>query len=280
MSLPPRTRASALMPVHAGADPAHFGLALGSLLDQDRPLDEIVVVADGPLEEAHDAVLTRWPDAPLSVVRLPSNVGIARALNAGLRACSHDWVMRMDSDDISSRVRVEEQLSAVERTAVDVIGSAMWEFEGDEERPLGLRRMPLTHEAIAAYMRSRNAVNHPTACYRRSLALEAGGYYDLHGVEDYDFFARLLSQGARFANSAEPLVRYRVSRALFARRAGWEHLRAEWQLQANLRRYGLISPPRAAANLVSRSAYRLLPPSVMSRAYARLYRSTPAATDP
>jgi hypothetical protein len=99
-------------------------------------------------------------------------------------------------------------------------------------------------------------------------------------VEDYDFFARLLSQGACFANSAEPLVRYRVGKALFARRAGREHLRAEWQLQANLRRYGLISPPRAAANLVSRSAYRLLPPSVMSRAYARLYLSTPAATDP
>ena len=266
------------MPVHAGADPAHFEVALRSLLDQKRPLDEIVVVADGPLEKAHEAVLSQWPDALLSVVRLRSNVGIARALNAGLRECSHDWIVRMDSDDISSPRRVEEQLSEVERADVDVIGSAMWEFDGDEDTPLGVRRMPQTHEGIAVYMRSRNPINHPTACYRRSLALEAGGYYDLRGVEDYDFFARLFSYGARFANSAEPLVGYRVGGALFARRAGWMHLRAEWQLQVNLRRYGLVSPPRAAANLVSRSAYRLLPPSVMSRAYARLYRST--ATGP
>lgn len=280
MSPAARVRASALMPVHAGADPAHLALALRSLLDQERPLDEIVVVADGPLEAAHESVLSQWPAAPLAVVRLPSNVGIARALNAGLRECSHEWVVRMDADDISSPGRVEKQLSEVERTGVDVIGSAMWEFDGPEGRPLGVRRMPLTHEAIAAYMRSRNPINHPTVCYRRSLAREAGGYGDLDGVEDYDFFARLLSQGALLANHAEPLVGYRVSKALFARRAGWKHLRAEWRLQVNLRQYGLISRPRAAVNLVSRSAYRLLPPTVMSRVYARVYRSTSTATEP
>ncbi|WP_051246601.1 glycosyltransferase [Nocardioides halotolerans] len=266
------------MPVHAGVAPAHLATALESLLDQERPLDEIVVVADGPLEPAHEAVLSRWPSAPLAVVRLPRNVGIARALNAGLDACSHEWVVRMDSDDVSSPRRVDEQLSEVERTGVDVIGSAMAEFDGSSGNVLGLRRMPVTHEAIAAYMRSRNPINHPTACYRRSLALEAGGYGDLDGVEDYDFFARLLSHGAHFANKAEPLVRYRVDDALFARRAGWRHLRAEWRLQANLRRYGLISPPRAAANLVARTAFRLLPPRLMRHAYARIYRSQPADT--
>ena len=46
-------------------------------------------------------------------------------------------------------------------------------------------------------------------------------------MEDYWLFARMIDAGARVANVAEPLVKYRVGAGAYARRGGWQLLRSE-----------------------------------------------------
>ena len=60
-------------------------------------------------------------------------------------------------------------------------------------------------------------------------------------MEDYWLFARMIDAGARVANVAEPLVKYRVGAGAYARRGGWQLLRSEWQLQRHFRSVGFTT---------------------------------------
>ena len=100
---------------------------------------------------------------------------------------------------------------------------------------------------------------------------EVGGYRDVHFMEDYDLYARLIAGGWQVRNLPEALTDFQVTDAQFSRRTGREMLAAEVQMQRNLVAYGLVSRPRAAFNLAARTAYRALPTGVLRRVYAALF---------
>jgi glycosyltransferase involved in cell wall biosynthesis len=268
---------SVLLPVHAGVPVAALRAALTSLDGQTRPADEVVVVADGPLMVDHDRLLDRYAGSRGGVVRvrLATNQGAGAANGAGLRAATGTWIAKMDADDILLPHRFEMQLAALGETGADLCGAAMWEFDVDPEHPTRIRTNPTDHAAIAQRMRFNNPVNHPTAVYRRELAMAVGGYPSMRYMQDYDLFARMLAGGARMMNLSEPLVLFRAGDGMLRRRSARGFLALEWQLQRNLRSYGLVGPGRAAGNLLVRGAFRVLPRWGLARAYARLL-STPA----
>ena len=109
--------------------------------------------------------------------------------------------------------------------------------------------------------RARFAIpfNHPTVLYRRDLVLAVGGYTDFARMEDYLLWAKLILAGARVANVAEPLVKYRVGAGAYTRRGGWEQLRAELAVQRRFRRLGFTSRQQYLRNVLVRGGYRLVP---------------------
>jgi hypothetical protein len=98
-----------------------------------------------------------------------------------------------------------------------------------------------------------------TVVYRRHAVLAAGGYGDLPLMEDYALFARMLGNGARAINVAEPLVFYRVGAEAFKRRGGTDLLRSELRLQREFRQHGFTSPAEYMRNVMVRGGYRLIP---------------------
>ena len=114
-------------------------------------------------------------------------------------------------------------------------------------------------------------VNNPSVMLRTRAVKEVGGYKDVHFMEDYDLYARLIADGWQVRNLPESLTDFQVTDAQFARRTGREMLAAEAKMQRNLVSYGLISRPRAAFNLAARTAYRALPTGLLRRVYAALF---------
>lgn len=106
---------SVLMSVYAKENAAYFSDAVESMLHQSCPPDQFVLVCDGPLTPGLDEAIQRFTasrDGGLfRVLRLPENVGLGRALQAGLPLCDHDLVARMDSDDLALPLRMEHQLA-------------------------------------------------------------------------------------------------------------------------------------------------------------------------
>jgi glycosyltransferase involved in cell wall biosynthesis len=264
---------SVLMSVWRGDDPSFVEAAFRSAVhDQTRRPDDVVVVQDGPvpprLRRTVDELIASSP-VPTTLLALDANVGLGVALDQGMAACAHDIVARMDADDIALPHRFAVQVPLVEG-GVDLLGSSLLEFGNDPADIVGRRVPPIDPEEIARYARFHQPFNHPTVVYRRRVVEAAGGYRHLALMEDYLLFAKMIAQGARVANVAEPLVLYRVGAGAYARRGGITVLRSEWHLQRRLLEMGFTSRRQFVRNVVVRGGYRLVPEPLRRSAYRRL----------
>jgi hypothetical protein len=264
---------SLLLPVWAGDRPDFLDAAFRSSVDaQTRRPDQVVIVRDGPVPDPLVDKLTelaKESPVPVDVVELERNVGLGPALDAGLAACHHEVVARMDADDISLPHRFAVQLPIIEAGA-DIVGSGLVEFADDPEELGALRAVPTDPEEIRRRARFATPFNHPTVVYRKALVTGVGGYTDFAKMEDYLLWAKLILADARVANVAEPLVKYRVGAGAYARRGGRDLLRAEIALQRRFRQLGFTTRTQFARNLVVRGGYRLVPEGLRRSAYRKV----------
>lgn len=271
---------SVLLPVYHRDDADHFSRAIRSVTaDQVLVPDELVIIRDGPVGSALNDVLAAARSGaltggvPVHVVEMTRNVGLARALEAGLAACRNEIVARADADDISLPHRFARQVPLV-ASGVDLLGSAITEFEVDEECPTSDRVLPVGEDEIRRMARFRDPFNHPSVVYRKSAVAVAGGYQHLDKMEDYWLFVRMIMSGARVGNLPESLVLYRVGAGAYGRRGGAAMLASELRLQCRMARAGFTTPLQTVRNVVVRGGYRFIPTYLRRTLYhAALVRS-------
>ncbi|MGH3355318.1 MAG: glycosyltransferase [Nocardioidaceae bacterium] len=264
---------SLLLSVWAGDNAHDLVRAFHSTVDeQTRRPDQVVIVRDGPVGQEMSGCLdelVRTSPVKTDLVTLEHNLGLGPALDAGLARCAHDVVARMDADDVSLPHRFDVQLPVIE-SGVDIVGSGLLEFGDDPADVVGRRTPPVDPQVIVARSRFADPFNHPTVVYRAAAVRAVGGYKDLPLMEDYLLFAKMIANGARVANIAEPLVCYRVGAGAYARRGGLGLLRSELRLQRRFRELGFVTRSQYARNVVVRGGYRLVPESIRRTAYQRL----------
>ena len=280
-ALPPGQPFSLLVSTYAGDDPGFLREAFHSTVQaQTRRPDEVVLVQDGPVPPELSAVVAELSESspvPVRHVVMEANQGLGPALDRGLEACRHDIVARMDADDVSEPHRFERQLPVVEAGA-DIVGSGLLEFGTSPDDVVGRRTPPTDPAEIRRVIRFRDPFNHPTVVYRKAAVQAAGGYTDMALMEDYLLFTRMVESGARPANLAEPLVRYRVGAGAYARRGGTGLLRSEIALQRRFRDLGITTRSQFARNVLVRGGYRLVPEPVRRTAYRALIANRGDAT--
>ena len=268
---------SVLMSVYARESAGYLRQSLESVMGQDPAPDQVVLVQDGPIGGELRGEIESWQrrlGATLTLVSLAENKGLGVALDAGLRACVHDTVARMDADDICCPSRFRRQLSFLEdNTGVAVLGGQIEEFDPERPASRSVRSVPLSHEEISRVARQRNPFNHMTVMLRRRSAVAAGGYRHFPGFEDYFLWARMIARGDQMANLPHVLVRARTGGNFFERRGGWRYVRHEVALQLAFHRSGFISVPVLARNVMVRAAVRLLPGGVRAKLYRELLRA-------
>ncbi|MGQ3330845.1 glycosyltransferase [Halorubrum sp. FL23] len=267
---------SVLLCTYAGDDAPELGRALESIFDQTVQPAEVVIVADGPLTDELEDVLAdleeKYPET-LRQVSLSSNQGLGAALRRGVQECSHEWVARMDSDDIAIEDRFERQLGYInQHPETDVVGGYIGEFSTDPDRIETVREVPTTSKAIRSSARFRCPLNHPTVMFRRSAVLDVGNYRPLRSMQDYDLWMRLLADGYTIANVPAVLVTCAAGEDLFARRGGFEYARIEVRLQYEFLRLGVISLPVFLLNVCARIPLRLVPNRLRGFVYKRFLR--------
>lgn len=261
---------SVLMSLYVREQPEFLHDCLASLAAQSRPADEIVLVFDGALTPQLEEVVADFQALlPLKIVRLPENEGLGRALNHGLQACSHEWVMRMDTDDIALPDRFARQCAYIEaHPETALLGGQIAEFAVQPEQADAGRHVPQTAQAIRRFAQKRNPFNHMTVAYAKAAVNQAGGYRHHLGMEDYNLWLRMLSCGVQAANLPDVLVYARTGAGMLARRRGWAYVHSEWQLYRLKRQLGFQAALPALYCMVLRSLPRLLP----TRALGLIYR--------
>jgi len=250
-----------LMPVYHG-DRAPFVRAAyrSATISQQLPPSRVVIVIDGPV----DSDIDQWvgeveANDDVTVIRLPQQTGLANALNVGLQHVSTPFVARVDADDISLPRRFAVQIPMLEG-GLDVVGSAITEFTDDPNHVLATRTVWTQPGAIARRARLVCPVHHPSVVFRREAVLREGGYPALSRMEDYLLWARMIMHGAKFGNSPEVLVRYRVGNGAYTRRGGSDMARSEARLQREFLAMGFVTLGQYLRNRLLRGGfYRLMP---------------------
>ena len=265
---------SVLMSLYDKEKPEFLAECFTSLANQTVQADEIVLVLDGRINADLEKVVTAFQDnLPLKIIFLPDNVGLGQALNVGLTHCSHDWVIRMDTDDICVPTRFEQQRHFIQNhPEIDVLGGQIIEFEKQLSQGKKSRTVPTSHEAIFASAKSRNPINHMTVAFKKSAVQAVGSYRHAPLFEDYDLWVRLLLAGYQFANLPEVLVYARAGDAMYERRGGLAYARYEWAIQQSFYQQGFLHMAQLLKNLAIRLPVRLLPNSLRSLVYQKLLR--------
>ena len=215
-----------------------------SMLNQTCPPDQVVIVTDGPISDElknyTEELLRKYPDV-FTLVPLAENLGLGRALNAGIKACRNELVARIDTDDINRTDRMEIQLARIEASGADIVGSNIAEFIGTPDNIVSYRKVPQSHEDICSYLKKRCPFNHMTVLFRKSAVEKAGGYLHWHYNEDSYLWVRMYLAGARFENIDDNLVYARIDSDTFKRRGGYKYYKSERDLFAFMYKNKVIS---------------------------------------
>ena len=247
---------SVLMSVYKNDDPDFLKISLESIYDkQTRKPDEVVVVFDGSLNDPLYKVLNDFQDGRENVVKYyPQEVnrGLGEALRIGSELCTGDYILRMDSDDISDPKRFEKQIAYVEaHPNIDVLGCDIAEFNEDPTKEtMRTRICPALHEDIVKMCKKRNPMNHVTVCIKRSALIKAGGYQSLLLLEDYLLWINMIVAGCRLANINESLVYVRVGNGFDGKRGSRERIIGWSKLQEIMLKHGMITPMEAIMNKI------------------------------
>jgi len=273
---------TALISAYSRSDLNELDETLNSLWGQNLAAESVLLITDGPTPNKLNQVISyhqlRHPK--LTTIQLEENQGIDPALQQGLAEINNEFFARINSDDITLPHRVEHQIIFLQNHS-DIAAAGTAVIESDDHiyqktKNLNLattkiRSLPEKHDDIVRYCRINSPLNHPSIMARTAIIRQAGGYRQLHFMEDYDLWARLISIGARLHNLPEPLTYFRTSTAQIQRRTGVEMLKPEWQMQRNLISYGIISKPQAIFNLIVRTFYRTIPRPILKKINSILF---------
>jgi len=199
---------SFIMPVH-DTPRAWLIEALESVRQQFCDAWELICVDDGSTLPHVQEVLASYAarERRVRVLTSRDNVGIARAVNFGLRAARYDYVAVMDHDDTIEPDCAWQFLRAAQETGADMLYS-------DEA---------LTDENIGAIteFRLRPAFSHDyylshpyivhMVCVRTDLAQKIGGWDESLKISaDVDFVLRVLENAKKLAHVPAVLYRWRT----------------------------------------------------------------------
>lgn len=268
---------SILISIYYKENPFFFYECMESIWDnQNLKPNEIVLVLDGPIGGELTACVKNWQSkigGTLKIIALPQNVGLGQALNEGLKHCSYDWVFRMDTDDICTADRFEKQVAFIQQHPDVVLFSGqVLEFDQDISDANVLKAVPLTYEEIKEFAKKRCPFNHMAVAYKREVILALGGYQHHLFMEDYNLWLRVIGAGYTVSNLPDMILYARVGNGMHARRKGYEYIKSEKQLLKLKKELKLQSPIHANILFLIRSAFRLIPSSLLGKIYNTFLR--------
>lgn len=263
---------SVLMSLYIKENPQHLQASLESVLAQTVLPQEIVIVLDGPITPALQAVLddTQAKTSLLRMLPQATNQGLGTALAIGVKACANELIARMDTDDIADPQRLELQQAAFAKNPqLSICSSNIVEFDGELEHVVGHRHVPESNAAIRQFSKQRNPFNHMAVMFKRSVVLAAGNYQPLAGFEDYYLWVRMLKQGAVGYNIQQDLVHARTGADMYARRGGIRYLMPGLQGRYRIYREGLGNLADFVKVALVHTVISLMPNKLRGMVYAK-----------
>lgn len=186
---------------------------------------EIVWVEDGSTKENVEATknalnrflkTTRFTS--LKFLDYPVNKGAPYAINQGLDMCTHELIVKMDSDDIMMPHRIQKQIDfMISHPECQIVGTGAQFFEINANTRT--KRGQAVHPEIVTksdFLKARPNwfMNHPSVCYRKTAIFSIGKYTEddprLKVIHDFELYLRFLNKYGAVYNIPDILMSLRL----------------------------------------------------------------------
>jgi hypothetical protein len=183
--------------------------AVASVLAQRGPSFELLIIDDGSRDET-PALLAAIRDPRVRTIRQAENRGLIAALNRGLAEARGTFIARLDADDLCKPDRLLRQHAVLSADARVVLTSGYNELISESDEHIAWSRWWFTPEAYFYLLHFRNCIGHSCVMFRRTVALDLGGYREAYKrAEDFELWGRL-SRAGKLVCLPEVLVAYRI----------------------------------------------------------------------
>jgi glycosyltransferase involved in cell wall biosynthesis len=202
-------RVTVIMACHNSS--AYLSEAISSVLGQTLGDLELILIDDCSTDNTLEiAKRYQVQDSRVSVISLAVNSGTATARNAGIHAARGEWLGILDSDDVATPSRFEEQLtlaSSDQRLVMIGSGSIWIDKNGHAIRN---HKYPTKHQDLIKRLLSLRAFPpHSSMLYRKDVVRRLASFNPRFALSgDYDLWLRL-SEVGKMACIDKPLVKIR-----------------------------------------------------------------------
>jgi len=198
--------------------------AIDSILIQTFEDFEFIILDDCSTDGTWQKILNKAKeDTRIVPEKNEVNSGIALTLNRALAISKGEYIVRMDSDDISLPDRIETLLSEMDKRGLDIMGSSTITIN-ENGAEIGGYKPLVEHIDIVNTVQYASPILHIWIC-KKELYLKIGEYRN-PPVEDYDFLLRCISNGAKLGNSPRQLYKVRMRGGNTVDLYGFKQLRA------------------------------------------------------
>jgi glycosyltransferase involved in cell wall biosynthesis len=209
------TPVSILLPAYNAA--RFLSDALDSVLAQTHADFELIAINDGSTDETLEILRAfERKDSRVRVISHP-NIGMGKSLNEALEVARHDWIVRMDADDIMVPRRIERQLGFLAEHPDLVVAGALVCYIDADGKVIGRYQSPFTDPAKVRAAREEGRLiffHHSSVIMRRDVIRAVGGYRpQFWPADDVDLWNRVAEQdpvGPHMLMQDEYLVHYRI----------------------------------------------------------------------
>ena len=189
--------------------------AINSILNQTYGNFEFIVVNDGSNDNTGQIIKDFFnKDNRIQFISRTENKGIGYSLNEAWYAAQGDFIALMDDDDISHPNRFARQISQLQTSNIDILGTYVEVFGQavDEQKTRIQTKLNLPIDSVNAaevFLTYWHCFAKPSVMMKRKVLEELRGFKN-RTAEDYDLWMRAIRHGFKIGKLPEKLLKCRI----------------------------------------------------------------------
>lgn len=197
---------SILLPTYNGEK--YISESIDSILNQTFPNFELLIGLNGNNESTLD-ILKSYEDERIRVLDYGQDKGKSKTLNKMVLETKYDIISLQDDDDIWIDTKLERQVPLI--GDYDVVGSFI-RYINELGVTTGSPNLFSEDQNIKKFsLLGENQLANTSVIFKKNIFFEVDGWMlDLDGIEDFDFWLRIMRLGKKFHNVPDYLVHHRL----------------------------------------------------------------------
>lgn len=206
-----------LICIHNATNYKSLKKSIDSIFLQNYIPSEIYIIQNGPTSKAcSEYIESLNKNKNIYLIYLKKNIGLAKALNKGIKISKTKFISRLDPGDEIINERFLLQYDAFQKNKnISVCGSFAEEIFNKKKRIL---KKPVSNLNINKTLKFSNPFIHSSITFKKKDIEKIGSYPIINKCQDYFLWIKCYEAKFKFMNIEKPLIKKDLDLNLMKRR--------------------------------------------------------------